>query len=123
VPWRQSLAREAKQIGDRLVRTEDDSDELHGATAGRTEERVCALVADQAAQEGQNLPGDTYSTQGSGSRHEPPLEHAGFDFHRDEKKITFRINLDWPTQITETKFFELVNRFPHGKAYSFLSEH
>jgi cell filamentation protein, protein adenylyltransferase len=41
----------------------------------------------------------------------------------DAKKILFRIRLDWPTYITETKFFEAVDRLPKGKTYSFLSEH
>lgn len=39
------------------------------------------------------------------------------------KKWLFSIRLDWPTFITETKFFEVVNRLPQGKTYSFLSGH
>ena len=30
------------------------------------------------------------------------------------------INLDWPTQITETEFFQKVKNLPKGKGYSFL---
>lgn len=39
------------------------------------------------------------------------------------KKWQFSIVLDWPTFITETRFFEVVNRLPQGKTYSFLSGH
>jgi hypothetical protein len=43
--------------------------------------------------------------------------------HRAENKaIVLSIRLDWPTYITETKFFEVVNQLPKGKTYSFLSE-
>jgi hypothetical protein len=31
------------------------------------------------------------------------------------------INLDWPTQITETEFFRRVKAMPKGKVYGFLS--
>jgi hypothetical protein len=31
------------------------------------------------------------------------------------------INLDWPTQITETEFFKRVKEMPKGKVYGFLS--
>jgi len=34
----------------------------------------------------------------------------------------FKVRLDWPSIITETKFFEAVNRLPTGKTYSFLSD-
>jgi hypothetical protein len=37
------------------------------------------------------------------------------------KKWMFSIRLDWPTFITETRFFEAVNQLPKGKTYSFLS--
>jgi Fic family protein len=44
-------------------------------------------------------------------------------YRRDQAKNTiFQIRLDWPTHITETQFFEVVNRLPKGKTYSFLSE-
>ncbi len=33
----------------------------------------------------------------------------------------FGINLDWPTQITETEFFRRVKEMPKGKVYGFLS--
>jgi Fic family protein len=32
----------------------------------------------------------------------------------------FRINLDWPTRITETEFFETVSKLPKAKTHSFL---
>lgn len=32
------------------------------------------------------------------------------------------VNLDWPTQITETEFFRLVKELPKGKRYGFLSK-
>jgi Fic family protein len=38
-----------------------------------------------------------------------------------EKGFLFSINLDWPTQITETEFFRRVKDMPKGKAYGFLS--
>ncbi len=42
---------------------------------------------------------------------------------RDENRsIVLKIQLDWPTYITETRFFEEINRLPKGKTYSFLSE-
>ncbi len=34
----------------------------------------------------------------------------------------FRIQLDWPKHITETRFFEAAKNMPRGKTYSFLSE-
>ena len=40
----------------------------------------------------------------------------------EAKLLLFRINLDWPTHITETKFFEAVDQLPKGKTSSFLSE-
>jgi len=40
----------------------------------------------------------------------------------EAKLFLFRISLDWPTHITETKFFEAVYQLPKGKTYSFLSE-
>ena len=33
-----------------------------------------------------------------------------------------RIRLDWPTYITETTFFEVINKLPRGKTFSFLGE-
>jgi hypothetical protein len=33
----------------------------------------------------------------------------------------FRINLEWPTQITETEFFRRVKEMPRRKSYAFLS--
>jgi Fic family protein len=38
-----------------------------------------------------------------------------------EKGFLFSINLDWPTQITETEFFRRVKDMPKGKVYGFLS--
>jgi Fic family protein len=41
----------------------------------------------------------------------------------DEKGFfLFSINLDWPTQITETEFFKRVKDMPKGKVYGFLSK-
>jgi Fic family protein len=39
----------------------------------------------------------------------------------EEKEFLFSINLDWPTQITETEFFRRVKDMPKGKVYGFLS--
>jgi Fic family protein len=39
----------------------------------------------------------------------------------EEKGFLFSINLDWPTQITETEFFRRVKDMPKGKVYNFLS--
>jgi Fic family protein len=39
----------------------------------------------------------------------------------EEKGFLFSINLDWPTQITETEFFRRVKDMPKGKVYGFLS--
>lgn len=39
----------------------------------------------------------------------------------EEKEFLFSINLDWPTQITETEFFKRVKDMPKGKVYGFLS--
>lgn len=38
------------------------------------------------------------------------------------KRFLFKIRLDWPTFITETRFFDSVNQLPKGKTYSILSE-
>jgi Fic family protein len=35
------------------------------------------------------------------------------------KEIRFRINLEWPTQITESHFFEIIKRLPKVKPLSF----
>jgi Fic family protein len=37
------------------------------------------------------------------------------------KGYLLSVNLDWPTQITETEFFRLVKEMPKGKVYGFLS--
>jgi Fic family protein len=51
------------------------------------------------------------------------LDLQALSVERDgQKRTIFRIRLDWPTYITETRFFEAVNRLPQGKTYSFLSE-
>jgi len=39
----------------------------------------------------------------------------------EEKGFLFSINLDWPTQITETEFFRRVKDMSKGKVYGFLS--
>jgi Fic family protein len=38
------------------------------------------------------------------------------------RKWLFKIRLDWPTVITETRFFEAVEQLPKGKTFSFLSD-
>lgn len=38
------------------------------------------------------------------------------------KAWLFKVRLDWPSVITETKFFEAVNQLPRAKTYSFLSD-
>ena len=32
------------------------------------------------------------------------------------------VNIDWPTEITETEFFRRVKEMPKGKVYGFLSK-
>jgi len=39
----------------------------------------------------------------------------------EEKGFLLSINLEWPTQITETEFFRRVKEMPKGKVYGFLS--
>jgi fido (protein-threonine AMPylation protein) len=39
----------------------------------------------------------------------------------DSDRFILRVNLEWPTQITETEFFRRVKEMPKGKVYSFLS--
>jgi Fic family protein len=39
----------------------------------------------------------------------------------DLSEIFIDVNLEWPTQITETAFFRQVKEMPKGKVYSFLS--
>jgi hypothetical protein len=39
----------------------------------------------------------------------------------EDKAYLLSINLDWPTQITETEFFRRVKEMPKGKVYGFLS--
>ncbi len=41
-------------------------------------------------------------------------------YEKSEKGVFFSLNLNWPTQITETEFFQKVNEFPKGKMHSFL---
>ena len=38
----------------------------------------------------------------------------------DELRYRIEVNLDWPTEITETEFFERIEKMPHGKTYSIL---
>ena len=40
----------------------------------------------------------------------------------DTPGVLFSINLDWPTQITETEFFERVRTLPTSKTHSFLQQ-
>ena len=39
----------------------------------------------------------------------------------EEKVFVLSINIDWPTEITETEFFRRVKEMPKGKVHSFLS--
>lgn len=39
----------------------------------------------------------------------------------DDQGFSLSINLEWPTQITETEFFRRVKDMPKGKVYGFLS--
>lgn len=39
--------------------------------------------------------------------------------HDSNQQIRFRINLDWPAQITESHFFEVIRRLPKVKPLSF----
>jgi Fic family protein len=39
----------------------------------------------------------------------------------DKSGFLISINLDWPTKITETEFFQRVKAMPKGKVYGFLS--
>ena len=39
----------------------------------------------------------------------------------DDQTVMLKINLQWPTQITETEFFRLVKALPKGKLHGFLS--
>jgi Fic family protein len=51
------------------------------------------------------------------------LLHLGaIALRRDtEDRLVLRVNLDWPTQITETEFFRKVRTLPKGKVHGFLS--
>lgn len=49
------------------------------------------------------------------------LEAIVFERRGDPLEVFLKINLDWPTQITETEFFRRVKEMPKGKVYSFLS--
>lgn len=40
----------------------------------------------------------------------------------DDRKYLLSINIEWPTQITETEFFKRVKEMPKGKVHGFLSE-
>ncbi len=51
---------------------------------------------------------------------------GAIDFRRDvtdkkNPKYFFRINLNWPTTITETEFFDKLAKLPKSKTYAFLS--
>lgn len=50
------------------------------------------------------------------------LQAISFHKREDEKSQSLlTINLDWPTTITETQFFEKVKAMPKGKTHRFLS--
>jgi Fic family protein len=39
----------------------------------------------------------------------------------EAKRVMLSVNIDWPTQITETEFFRRVKEMPKGKVHGFLS--
>jgi hypothetical protein len=39
---------------------------------------------------------------------------------RDEGRYQISVRLEWPTEITETAFFEMVRKLPKAKTHSFL---
>ena len=51
------------------------------------------------------------------------LLHLGaIALRRDaDDRLVLNVNLDWPTQITETEFFKKVKSLPKGKVHGFLS--
>ena len=49
------------------------------------------------------------------------LEAISANRPADAGQLMFSINLDWPTQITETEFFKRVKEMPKAKVYGFLS--
>jgi Fic family protein len=49
------------------------------------------------------------------------LEAISYERSGEPPEITLKINLEWPTQITETEFFRRVKEMPKGKMYGFLS--
>ena len=49
------------------------------------------------------------------------IELKAIAIYEDDKSINFFvINLEWPTEITETKFFELIKSLPKARTYKFL---
>lgn len=46
---------------------------------------------------------------------------AGRKPPEEDRAVVVSINLDWPTQITETEFFKRVRNMPKGKVHGFLS--
>ncbi len=40
---------------------------------------------------------------------------------KEDEDYLFSIRLEWPTEITETKFFEMIKQLPKAKSSSFLS--
>ncbi len=46
------------------------------------------------------------------------LKAIGWRYADEEKKekITFAINLNWPTQVTETSFYEALKELPKAKS-------
>ena len=49
------------------------------------------------------------------------LEAVSFERMTEPIGTVLSINLEWPTQITETEFFRRVKEMPKGKVYGFLS--
>jgi hypothetical protein len=43
-------------------------------------------------------------------------------FVDDENRFVLTVNLEWPTQITETEFFRRLKMLPKGKVHGFLSK-
>ena len=38
----------------------------------------------------------------------------------EERRLRFSVRLEWPTEITETEFFEKIRKLPEAKSHSFL---
>lgn len=48
------------------------------------------------------------------------LELRAISYNKIENKYRMSIRLEWPTEITETRFFEVIAKLPKARTYSFL---